>query len=101
MPEPNSIAHVALDGVVDSATVAVGLLAALGKVWWRYTKGIANSLTAVGADFLNGTVVTPFCLMIGAVFSTTILQYLRSTSPVSTSIAGAIGLFFVISELRK
>jgi hypothetical protein len=44
---------------------------------------------------------SPFVLMAGAVFNDTILSYLRSASPVSISIAGSIGLFFVLAKLRK
>jgi hypothetical protein len=93
--------HVPIDGVVDGFTVGVGFVAAFSKVAWRWHKGTENSFSKLVVDFLNGTVVTPFLLMVGAVFNGTILDYLRTASPVSISIAGSIGLFFVLAELRK
>ena len=93
--------HVPIDGIVDSFTVGVGFIAAFGKVAWRWHHKIENSFSKLVVDFLNGTVVTPFLLMVGAVFNGTILDYLRSAGPVSISIAGSIGLFFVLAELRK
>jgi hypothetical protein len=39
--------------------------------------------------------------MIASVFNNTAFEYLRSTSPVMTAIAGGIGLLFVVFELVK
>ena len=89
------------DGLVDSATVAIGAAVAILKSGWRIYSRAPHSFTVFGVDFLNGTVITPFALMVAAVFSATALHYLRSTSPVSTSIAGVIGLIFIANELRK
>jgi hypothetical protein len=97
----SSAGHVSLDWLIDALTVGVGLLVSLGKAGWRLSKGIATTIPVACADLLNGAVIVPFFLMIGAVFSNVILTYLRTTSPVSTAIAGAIGLFFVVGELRK
>jgi hypothetical protein len=99
MPPPAN--HLPIDGIVDAAIVAVGMVITFGKACWRLYFGDKVSLSGLGTDFLNGTVVIPFVLMIGAVFSSTLLEYLRSTSPVSTAIAGAIGLLFVSNELLK
>ncbi|HEV7880529.1 hypothetical protein [Bradyrhizobium sp.] len=96
-----SPAHIPLDGIVDAVTVGVGFVAAFLKAGWRWNTHAENSFSKLVVDFLNGTVVTPFLLMAGAVFNDTILSYLRSASPVSISIAGSIGLFFVLAELRK
>ena len=93
--------HIPLEGAVDAATVAVGIIVTLGKAAWRTRAGMTPTFSVITTDFLNATVITPFMLMIGAVFSTGILQYLRTASPVSTAIAGAIGLLFVLSELKK
>jgi hypothetical protein len=98
---PDTPSHLPIDGLVDAATVGVGIGITIVKATWKAFSGGPNSLSGIGTDFLNGTVVTPFLLMIGAVFSNVLLNYLRSASPVSTAIAGAIGLLFVSNELRK
>jgi hypothetical protein len=97
----NPAAHLPIDGLVDAATVGVGISITILKALWRAYSGGPISFSGLGTDFLNGTVVTPFLLMIGAVFSNVLLEYLRTASPVSTAIAGAIGLLFVSNELRK
>jgi hypothetical protein len=91
----------ATEGLVDAITVAVGLLIVAGKFWWRWSNRRRSTFALCVADLLNGAVVTPFLLMVGAVFSTTLLDYLRTTSPLMISLAGAIGLFFVLSELYR
>lgn len=96
------VGHAPIDGTVDAATVGVGIAVALSKTAWRYLRKSGEiSLSQMGTDFLNGTVIPPFVLMIGAVFSMRALEYQRTASPVSMSIAGAIGLLFVLNELRK
>lgn len=96
-----------IGGVVDAATIGLGLLIVLGKIGlrWRFKKPPAMSVPVCGVDFLNGTVVVPFALMLVSAFSpllpAAVVAYLRSGSPVMTSIAGGIGLFFVIGELSR
>jgi hypothetical protein len=90
-----------IDGAVDAATIGVGIVITTAKAAWRTKSGKPPGFSAAATDFLNATAVTPFLLMLGAVFSHTLLAYLRSASPVSTAIAGAIGLLFVCSELMK
>lgn len=97
----------AVAGLVDAATIGCGLLIVLLKILlrWSLTKGPAASVPACGIDFLNGSVVVPFCLMLGSpfapMFSPTIVAYLRSGSPAMTALAGGIGLFFVLGELCR
>ena len=96
--QPN---HIPIDGIVDGFTVGIGFAAAFGRLFWRWLTKQENDFPTLCRDFLNGTVITPFLLMTGSVFNGTILEYLRTASPVSISIAGSIGLFFVIAELRR
>jgi hypothetical protein len=95
------IVHAPIGGLVDAVTVGIGFLIVGGKALARWYTSSPMTLGSAATDLLNGTVVTPFTLMVGAVFSNSILEYLRSTSPVSTAIAGGIGLFFAFSEIRK
>lgn len=94
-------------GLVDAATIACGLLIVVVKILlrWRFVKGLAVSVPACGIDFLNGSVVVPFCLMLGSpfapMFSPTVVIYLKSGSPAMTALAGGIGLFFVLGELCR
>ena len=99
MAEP--ISHVPMEGLVDAVTIAVGIVVTALKAVWRTLDGRPPTFSAIGTDFLNATVLVPFLLMIGAVFSNALLQYLRSASPVTTAIAGGIGLLFVVNELKK
>lgn len=92
-----------MDGVVDAATIGIGLAIVVAKIGWRWKigKSPAVSVPMCGVDFLNGTVVLPFVLMLGSVFSPVVFAYLKSANPVMTAIAGGIGLFFVLGELSR
>lgn len=90
-----------LGGAVDAATIGCGLAIVLGKVGLRLFNGGRPSVATCGVDFLNGTVVVPFGLMLGSVFSTTVHQSLQQSSPLMISVAGGIGLFFVLGELSR
>ncbi len=93
--------HAAIEGLVDALTIGVGLAAVFVKVGIRWKWGSQQTFSMAVIDFLNGTVITPFFLMLGSVFWQPFLDYLRTTSPVSIAIAGGIGLFFVLAELKK
>lgn len=96
-----------IGGLVDAATIALGLLIVVTKIGfrWKWKKSPAISVPACGVDFLNGTVVVPFGLMLASAFAPMfgqkVVAYLKSGSPVMTAIAGGIGLFFVIGELCR
>jgi hypothetical protein len=49
-------------------------------------------------DFLNGIVVVPFLMTVGAAARPDLMQYLHD-SRVSIAIAGVIGLFLVLGEI--
>jgi hypothetical protein len=98
MAEP---ATAQIEGLVEAVTVGVAFFVVIIKFGIRKMIQKQSTLPMCGVDLLHGTVVTPFLLMIGAVFWTPFHEYLRTTSPVTTAIAGGIGLFFVLFELRK
>jgi hypothetical protein len=52
-------------------------------------------------DFLNGTTIVPFVLMLGSVASRDIHDVLTQTNMAFIGIAGAIGLVFVVGELLE
>jgi hypothetical protein len=54
---------------LDSSTIIVALIVVLIKIRIRHVRGLAPVGTALcGVDFLNGTVVVPFVVMLGASF---------------------------------
>ena len=57
------------------------------------------SLRVAIVDFLNGSVIVPFVLMIGSVISPRLFQQLFLQNPVQIALAGLIGLIFVIGEI--
>jgi hypothetical protein len=94
---------VPIEGLIDSLTVglALGIVAAKVITRWKRSKTPIASVGLCGVDFLHGSVVLPFVMMVGAVFNHTVYEYLKSASPGTTALAGGIGLFFVIGELSK
>jgi hypothetical protein len=87
--------------LIDAITLSTGFLAVVAKFGWRYftrQKPFITARTAV-IDFLNGSVIFPFVLLLTAVFSTEIKELLLQASPVTLSLAGGIGLMFVLGEL--
>jgi hypothetical protein len=55
----------------------------------------------ITVDLLNGTVLVPFFVLSICVFSDGLLQELTKNDKLILSVAGAIGLFFVIGEIVK
>jgi len=100
---PASVADaVAHFSVIDSATIFVAILVVFAKMFmrWRRKERIA-SVSMCGVDFLNGTVIIPFLVMISAVFYADIYREMARASTAGVAAAGAIGLFFVIGELLR
>jgi uncharacterized membrane protein YdcZ (DUF606 family) len=91
-----------LDGnPFDIATIIVALLAVFIKPTkrrWSNQLPAFNFRDAV-VDFLNGTVIVPFLLLIGSVFSKHILAEALATNKVALAYGGVIGLFFIFREL--
>ncbi len=90
-----------LVSLADQLTVAVGVLAALLRIAFRYFKSIRPlaSRTMCGVDFLNGCMITPFGLLTCSIFSHSIVAEMQKTNAAIFSIAGVIGLIFIFGEL--
>lgn len=94
-------------GVSDALTVVIGFLAAGIKMalrWWLNKPPIFE-VGKCTVDLLNGSVIFPFAAMfvplLTALFSWPYLDKFGSASPASVALAGGVGLFFLIGELRK
>lgn len=87
---------------VDAVTIAVAFGVALCAPIVRRARGIrpAISGTQVTIDFLNGSVVFPFMLLIWSAFDGSVLGKLGDAR-ISVALAGSVGLFFIIGELAK
>lgn len=85
--------------LIDGGTVLVGLCFVGLKIALRaQRKQKPFTVRLCAVDFLNGIVVVPFLMMIGAAARPDLMQYLHD-SRVSIAIAGVIGLFFVLGEI--
>lgn len=56
------------------------------------------TLRDVTVDFLNGTVIVPFTLLIGSTFSKSLLKDAVESNKLFFAIGGVIGLLFVLRE---
>jgi len=87
--------------VVDLLSLAVGALCMLIRPFKRFflktqTKFLFNRRDCI-FDFLNGTTLIAFGLLVATAFSNRFL-YLALQSKFSIAIAGAVGLIFVCGE---
>lgn len=82
------------------ATIAVAVLSCFIRPIRRRIKKFDQcfSYDKMVIDFLNGTVLVPFALLVGAIFSKTLLEEAMKSSKLFLAIGGIIGLFFVIRE---
>lgn len=91
-----------LDGnVVDLLSLAAGALCMFIKPFKRFffknqLKSLFNRRDCI-FDFLNGTTLIAFGLLVATAFSNRFL-YLALQSKLSIAIAGAVGLIFVCGE---
>lgn len=85
---------------IDAWTLAVAFVVVAAKAAYRHrnAQGPAFSRNACINDLLNGSVIVPFCAMIGSVFSQSLLAYAH-TGSLLNGLAGAVGLFFIAGEL--
>lgn len=88
-------------GIADMATIAVGVLVTFFRPTRRLVNGKRPLTTRQEAvtDFLNGATLVPFVLLIGAVFSSSLLKALVESSKPTLAVGGVVGLIFVIGEL--
>ena len=85
---------------VDSVTIGIAILAALTTALVRWKRGAtpAFSRRRLINDFLNGSVLYPFLLLVVSVTNSGVFQHLRE-SRISLGLAGCVGIFFVVGEL--
>ncbi len=85
---------------VDSVTVGIAILAALMTALVRWWRGLvpAFSRRRVINDFLNGSVLYPFLLLVVSVTNSNVFGYLRE-SRISLGLAGCVEIVFVVGEL--
>jgi hypothetical protein len=85
---------------VDSVTIGIAIIASVvvGVVRWK--RGLAPAITRrrLINDFLNGSVIYPFLLLVVSVPDSTVFAYLRD-SRIALGLAGCVGLIFVVGEL--
>jgi hypothetical protein len=86
---------------VDGVTLLVAVLTIPTKIAFRWLRGIAPISTTrkCGVDFLNGTAIVPFMLMLGSTASRDVFDLLTQTNMAFVGIAGGIGIVFVMGEL--
>jgi nitrate/nitrite transporter NarK len=79
------------------AIVVVGLTSLI-----RLLRGIRPIVTKEKAttDFLNGSVVVPFLVLIFSVFDTNLLDWIQSAK-VTLGLSGGVGFIFVSGELLR
>jgi uncharacterized membrane protein YdcZ (DUF606 family) len=85
---------------IDMATIVIAILTCFLRPARRLMKKTSPcfSYDKLVVDFLNGTVLVPFFLMVGAIFSKSILDEAVKSNKLFMAIGGVIGLFFVFRE---
>jgi hypothetical protein len=87
---------------VDMATIGIAVCACIVrpiKRKWTKSKLPCFDSRDVIVDFLNGTVIVPFCLLVGSTFSHEVLEEAIKSNKLFFSICGVIALIFVVKEL--
>lgn len=82
------------------ATIGVAIASCMVRPIRRAIRKTGQCFTAntLILDFLNGTVLVPFCLLVGSTFSTAILEAALKTNKLFLTSGGIIGLIFVVRE---
>jgi hypothetical protein len=85
---------------IDSVTLGVGLIAVmlLATIRWICKSEPVFSRRRVITDFLHGSVIYPFALLMVSVPDIQIFDHLRNSRLV-LGLAGGVGIFFVVGEL--
>ena len=85
------------------ATIIVAILICLIKPFKRFTEKFKPCFTFrdLVLDFLSGTVIVPFLLLIGSTFSQRLLDEALRSNKIFFSVGGFIGLIFVLREVFK
>ena len=89
-----------IDGnVIDMATVCLGFAGMLIRpVRCKLRGDTAWNRQHAVTDFLNGSSLVPFALIVGSTFWSWMLEEALK-SKASLSLAGGVGLFFVMAEV--
>ncbi|MDN2697641.1 hypothetical protein O0882_15055 [Janthinobacterium sp. SUN073] len=82
------------------ATIGVAIASCMVRPIRRAIRKTGSCFTVnnIILDFLNGTVLVPFCLLIGATFSTAIFEEALKSNRLFLTVGGFIGLIFVVRE---
>ena len=93
-----------LDGnPYDMATILVAVLIFLIKPIKRLCAKLVPCFTVrdIVLDFLSGTVIVSFLLLIGSTFSQHFLEEALKSNKIFFSVGGFIGLIFVLREVFR
>jgi hypothetical protein len=87
--------------VFDAVSISLALLVLIARIIWRKRLGLdpVFDVKSAIADFLTAAALVPFLLMIGASFNEQFFQQLVASAKGSISIAGGVGLIFLLREL--
>ena len=82
------------------ATIGIAIFCCLIRPTRRAYRKSGPCFTAnnIIVDFLNGTVIVPFLLMLGSAFSQAVLQDALKTNKLYLAIGAVIGLTFIFRE---
>lgn len=85
---------------MDMATLLVAAMTCFIRPVKRAFKknGDCFDFRDIVIDFMNGTVIIPFCLLVGTAFSKAILEEALKSNKLFLAIGGVIGLLFVLRE---
>jgi uncharacterized membrane protein (DUF373 family) len=85
---------------IDSVTLLLAIISAGVTAGIRLWRGIAPAVTRrkIIVDFLNGSVVYPFVLLVFSVVNSGVFKYIE-TSKISVGLAGVVGIIFIAGEL--
>ena len=87
----------------DMATIIVAFFTCFIRPIRKFftKKQPVMSFQEFGLDFLNGTVVVPFILLIGSIFSKDLLEEAIRSNKLFFAIGGVIALLFVLKEYMR
>jgi uncharacterized membrane protein len=92
---------IAFDGnPFDMATIGIAFFGCFIRPTKRAFKKKVACFTYrdMVVDFLNGTIIVPFFLLVGAAFSSTLLEEALKTNKLFLAVGGVIALLFVFKE---
>jgi hypothetical protein len=92
---------VTIASIIDGSWVDIGSsVCAAGAGLFRSRRPGADRNKII-VDFLNGGTLFPFLVMMSAVFSSSVLQAVETSSRGTFFLAGGVGVVWVLAELKK